>query len=180
MADIESTIIDDMLASEEMSLLDTPAFSMGDATAQGGLTPETLGAFNFLMQLMEYDIDQGIYDSDAFKRLGKNPMMEYMSLMEGKGGRVTDLLNEALFIDSGQQGYAGRPAPPSWQIKGGEQLESVFGGDFELMLRAAKMYADAVGAGMEGPAVRDQSYGNDPFLENTPNPPAGWRSVKNP
>ena len=193
MADIENTIIDDMLASEEMSLLDTPAFSAGDAMAQGGMTEDTLMAFNFLRQLMDFDIESGAYDAVAAEGLGLNRLNEFMSRMEGKGDSVLTLLDQALRMDTGQQPKKTDPNTgqeidsPSWQIEGGTALQNIFGGDFELMLRAAKMYAEALAAGgtmeTEGPGIGDRTIPDrpyDPALENTPNPPAGYGSITKP
>jgi hypothetical protein len=152
-------------------------------------------AFNFLKQLMDHDIEIGQYDVERAQELGLNPWEEYLTRMEGKGSGVLSLLDQALRMDTGLQPRPLDPntgeemAVPQWQIEAGTALQNIFGQDFDLMLRAAKMYSDAVSVSpntvddirSQGDAIRrDPGNAYDQSWQNTPNPPAGWRSVTKP
>ena len=141
---IEDKIIDEIKNMDEVTLFGDPAFNLSEAQASRGLTPETKKAFEFMSQLMDKDITDGIYDLKAVEKLKMDPMTEYLYRMKGKGQRVDLIAQSALEQDVAKEGSGG------FMVGFGDMLQETFGSDFDLMVKAAELYNEAFGRDSQG------------------------------
>ena len=139
---IENKVMDSLIKSEEFSLTDQPRFNLDEGLKSSGNIPVTRDAYNVINQLMQSDIQEGVYDAKAFQKLGKDPMAEYLMLMIGRGNRVAGMTQEALRRDVKEEGTGGP------LVGLGDMLQETFGGDWDLMVKAAQLYGNTMTQGV--------------------------------